>query len=92
MTTVHPNSDSVRFQTIFLAMLNALNLVVNTTTIQLVDTTDTYSYFGYAAPGTATSAASWQIKRLDILGNILYAAGTANYSQVWNNRQNLSYS
>ena len=50
-------------------------------------------YVGEAAIGTATSAASWRIKRVDsTTGMILQWAGTGVFDQVWDNRAILSYS
>lgn len=51
-------------------------------------------YVGKAEPGTATSAASWQIKRLDQTTGLIitYADGDINYDNVWDNRESLSYS
>ena len=50
-------------------------------------------YVGEAAIGTATSAASWRIKRVDsTTGVIIQWAGTGVFDQVWNNRASLSYS
>lgn len=53
-------------------------------------------YIGTAAPGTATSEDKWKITKLTYDGNnvtsLLYAAGTPNFDQVWDNRSSLSYS
>ena len=54
-------------------------------------------YVGLAAPGTATSLAKWQIRKLSYDGggnvaSILYAAGADHFDQVWDNRAALSYS
>jgi len=54
-------------------------------------------YEGWAAPGTATSAAAWQICKhtYDGTPNRLttkFAGGTNDYNQVWDNRASLSYS
>ncbi len=54
-------------------------------------------YEGYAAPGTAESAAAWQIVKhtYDGSNNHLttkFADGTNDYNQVWDNRASLSYS
>lgn len=53
----------------------------------------TYTYIGHAVPATATSAASWRIKRLTNSDNTtIYADGNANFDNVWDNRASLSYS
>jgi hypothetical protein len=59
-----------------------------------VDDTGTYVYIGNATPGTATSAASWKIKRVTTTNpvKVEYAAGTSFYNQIWDNRTSLSYS
>lgn len=50
-------------------------------------------YVGEASIGTATSAASWRIKKVDsTTGLILQWAGTGVFDQVWDNRASLSYS
>lgn len=50
-------------------------------------------YVGEAAIGTATSAASWRIKKVDnTSGIVLQWAGTGLFDQVWDNRASLSYS
>lgn len=53
----------------------------------------TYTYIGYADPGSATSAASWQIKRMtNASGDILFANGASAFTNIWDNRLSLSYS
>jgi hypothetical protein len=60
-------------------------------TIRL-DTVGAIDYVGEAAIGTATSAASWRIKRLDnTTGIVLQWAGTGVFNQVWDNRTTLTY-
>lgn len=50
-------------------------------------------YVGEAAIGTATSAASWRVKKVDsATGIIIQWAGTGVFDQVWDNRASLSYS
>ena len=50
-------------------------------------------YVGEAAIGTATSAASWRIKKIDSTSGIIITwAGTGVFDQVWDNRASLSYS
>ena len=54
-------------------------------------------YIGYAAPGSALSAAAWQIKKLTYNGNnnvtaVEFAGGVNDYNKVWNDRAAYSYS
>ncbi len=54
-------------------------------------------YEGWAYPGTATSAAAWQIckhtyEKKDNRLTTTFAGGTNDYNQVWDNRTSLSYS
>lgn len=62
--------------------------------IKKIDEALPYTYIGEAAVGTATSAASWRIKRVDDTSDpdstILYA-GTGAFDQVWDNRSSLTY-
>ena len=58
----------------------------------------TLIYRGEATPGTATSAATWRIRKLDIdngsNGDVAttWADGNADFDNVWDNRAILSYS
>ena len=50
-------------------------------------------YVGEAAIGTATSAASWRIKKIDSSSGIVITwAGPGVFNQVWDDRASLSYS
>lgn len=53
-----------------------------------------YTYIGKALIGTATSAASWQVQRIDATSGtvILWADGDADFDNVWDNYASLSYS
>lgn len=74
------------------------NLQTPTMTLQLDYVSGTNPvYVGSATPGSATSAASWQIRKLTFDGNnnvtaIQYAGGTPAFNQIWDNRASLSYS
>jgi len=61
----------------------------------LIDEDGVYTYIGKAIPSTATSKASWQIKRIEDLGagdsKITYANGVASFSLVWDNRLSYTY-
>lgn len=50
-------------------------------------------YIGQAAIGTATSAASWQIMKIDkTTGTVItYADGDDSFNNVFDNRESLSY-
>ena len=53
-------------------------------------------YLGYAAPGTATSASAWQIRKYTYSGSNVtscdFASGTNEYDKVWDDRATYSYS
>lgn len=54
-------------------------------------------YIGQATPGSATSAAVWQIRKLTYDGsnnptNIQFSGGTVNFTSIWDNRAGLTYS
>jgi hypothetical protein len=51
-------------------------------------------YIGEAVPGSATSAALWLIKKINITGgfvSILCANGSSDYNQIWDDRSSLTY-
>ena len=51
-------------------------------------------YVGEASIGTATSAASWRIKKVDSTSGtiITWADGNASFDNIWDNRTSLTYS
>jgi len=51
-------------------------------------------YVGEASIGTATSAASWRIKKVDSASGIIiqWADGNASFDNIWDNRASLTYS
>lgn len=56
--------------------------------------TATVTYFGWAAPGTATSAASWRIQRMSVSGTVTtmeWADGNVTSDNIWDNRASLTY-
>jgi hypothetical protein len=63
--------------------------------LRLDDTSTTnVVYIGKAAIGTATSADTWQIRKLDTTDGLVmtYGGGSAEFNQVWDDRTSLSYS
>lgn len=65
----------------------------NTATI-LDDSADPILYVGKAPIGTATSAASWQIVKLDTSSGMIktWADGDGDFDNIWDDRVSLSYS
>jgi len=64
-------------------------------TVLVDEASDTITYVGEAAVGSATSATSWQIKRINsatLSAEILYADGDTEHDNIWDNRAGLSYS
>ena len=62
---------------------------------EIDDASSTVTYVGLADPGSATSAAVWQIKKLTTSGSVTtvtLADGNSNFDNVWDNRASLSYS
>jgi hypothetical protein len=57
-------------------------------------TTANVTYIGVAQIGTATSTASWQIKKIDQSSGtaMTWADADDEYDNVWDNRASLSYS
>ena len=52
------------------------------------------TYYGFAEPGSTTSAAKWRIMKGDSSSNpttYYYANGTANFIHVWDNYMNYTY-
>ena len=61
---------------------------------KLIDDVDGVVYIGEAVPGTPTSSAAWRISKVTTVGediSKLWAAGTARFTQVWDDRLTLSY-
>jgi hypothetical protein len=57
-----------------------------------IDELTTYTYVGYANPGTSEASAAWRVKRItNATGNILWADGNSNFDNVWANRVALTY-
>lgn len=65
---------------------------------EIDNTTDSsIEYWGYAQPGTVTSAAAWKIIKItkDASGVMIrkrFAGGSPSYSFIYDNRTALSYS
>ena len=60
-------------------------------------TTAQVMYVGYAIPGSATSSAVWQIRKIDESGSpttlaLSFADGNQSFDNIWDNRASLSYS
>lgn len=75
-------------------MTNALPINQYYTT-QIDDASSTVSYIGKAQPGTPTSAAFWQIFKIDTgttpLTQITWAQGNPKFDKTWDNRTTYTY-
>lgn len=62
--------------------------------VRYEEASSTITYIGDATAGSATSAASWRIKRMDTTAGIAvtWADGDTDFNNVWDNRASLSYS
>lgn len=74
---------------------NTVGVSVNGIELDYVSGTNPI-YIGKAIPGSATSAASWQIRKITYDANsnptsVLYP-GTTEFNQIWDNRASLTYS
>ncbi len=53
-------------------------------------------FIGISYPGAASSASTWQIRKLTYVGtnvvSILFASGNGNFDKVWNDKATYSYS
>lgn len=84
--------ETLDFDGVSLQRTNASNLA-----IQLeYDGNSNPIYLGIASPGTPTSSALWQIRKLTFDGNsnltaIQYANGSPNFNAIWDNRTSLTY-
>ena len=57
--------------------------------------TESVCYVGWAPPGSATDAACWRVKKIELSGDdvsVTWSDGDAQYDNVWDNRASLSYS
>ncbi len=62
----------------------------------LIDTVGDIKYVGSSLPGTATSASTWSIKRIDLSDtggdvDVTYANGSADFDKVWDDRATYTY-
>jgi len=74
---------------------NPLPVSEATLTIRVDEVDSSNTYLGTASVGSATSSASWQIKKIiesGTLTSILFADGDTSYDNVWDDRASLSYS
>lgn len=77
-----------------LLRLNETNFGTPPTYESYVDTTTDTNlvYLGKATPGTATSAASWQIKRYNkSTGHMSFADDATTFTKTWDSRTGYSY-
>lgn len=103
----HPSDYNRRLAVMLYQYLNETRLVLNQVIDALMETnyatqydqdaaTPTFAYLGKAQVGSLTSAAVWQIQKLEfgLDGDvtITWADGNAAFDNIWDNRVFLSYS
>lgn len=74
---------------------NATEDAMSNLNVQLDKVSESVTYIGYAAAGSATNAASWKIKKITTTGDdiaITWADGNILFDNVWDNRASLTYS
>jgi hypothetical protein len=77
---------------------NIIKIANNATLSYLIaiDNNDSNNtYVGFAEPGSLTSSAVWQIRKILVSGAVtmlLSANGNLNFSNIWDNRTFLAYS
>ena len=60
--------------------------------IERIDSGDSVSYYGFALKGSATTAASWYVKRITRTNNdAVEAWASTQPNQVWDDRATLVY-
>lgn len=81
-------------ETTLAGILTALGGGAYQTIIAAHSSISTTTYVGVAASGTATSDALWKIQRLDSASGLIVknAGGVVTYTNIWDNREALSYS
>ena len=82
-----------------MAVIRTILDQVNQNDIYLSDLTSTANleYWGFAAPGSATSAAVWKIYVIDLNSDgrdtgKRWANASPAYAFIWNNRTSITYS
>lgn len=89
--------DSVKKKFVVRDLVEFINSVQTGVEVQynkLIDVEGDFTYIGEAVPGTAQSAFTWRIKRIEQIGtdyNILWANGTSEFDKIWNDRLTYTY-
>lgn len=75
-------------------LLTSLNDKTDGSLTLRMATVGSITYIGKANIGSATSSASWQVKRIDETSGLvaMWADGNSNFDNIWDNRASLSYS
>lgn len=73
---------------------NPIPTIENPYAMQVDEPNTSTTYQGWAAVGTATSAAGWRIRKITKTGNvtsITWADSNANFDNIWDDRTGLTY-
>jgi hypothetical protein len=89
---VRTNGESVNQQET--DQLGNLQTTQGTFATRVDEASGTVTYVGQAPTGTATSAALWQIQKIDTSSGtaVTWADGDAGFDNVWDDRATLTYS
>ena len=90
------NDASKKYEAFSLLPDGSLPVGGSDLTVRIDDVGSGIKYIGKAAPGTATSASTWQVFRLDSSASPdltkLYADGVAAFTKRWDDRATYTYS
>jgi hypothetical protein len=85
------NSANVSGGNLFVAVQNQVT-VENPTYDTAYEVSGNYIYLGESSPGTATSASSWRIQRVDTsTGYGRYADADPTFNKAWDDRASYTY-
>lgn len=72
----------------------AISVSSATYNVNLDEASATVTYVGEAVPGTAGSASTWRIKKLDSSSGLIitWATGNSDFDKIWDDRASYTYS
>jgi hypothetical protein len=93
--TLQDNQQSSHVQSPSRATGSSVEVVIAESDLALLidDSGTEFTYIGYAAAGSLSSAAVWKIKRIDESDGLVikWADGNTSFDNIWDNRASLTY-